>query len=104
MLDIKYIRENSGLVKKALKDKQLEGTVDIDKLLEIDTKYKNILQLVETKRALKNQLSEDISKFESSCFNSLIAFKRLMACGLWTLYVRSNFISIAANSFKSSLS
>lgn len=62
MLDIKYIRENPEKVKKAIIDKQLAGTVDIDKLLQIDRRYLEVLQSVELKRNLKNTLSDDISK------------------------------------------
>src|SRR3990167_142125 len=62
MLDIKFIRENPDQVKKAVTDKQLVGTVDIDKLLEIDLQYLQILRKVESHRSLKNQLSDDISK------------------------------------------
>ncbi len=60
MLDIKYIRQNAEEVKKAVSDKQLEKTVDIDKLLDIDKKYRELLQKVEVQRALKNELSEKI--------------------------------------------
>jgi len=62
MLDIKYIRENADIVKKGVEDKQLQSTVDIDLLLKLDSEYRNLLRQVETKRSLKNQLSEDISK------------------------------------------
>jgi len=62
MLDPKFIRENPELIKKALSDKQLAGSVDVDKLLEVDAKYLGILKKVETKRNLKNTLSDDISK------------------------------------------
>ena len=62
MLDPKYIRENPELVKKALSDKKLTGTLDLDKLLRLDTKYLEVLRLVELKRNLKNTLSEDIAK------------------------------------------
>lgn len=62
MLDIKYIRKNKEKVIKAIKDKQLAGTVDIEKLLQIDREYVALLQKVETHRALKNTLSENISK------------------------------------------
>lgn len=72
MLDIKYIRENPGIVKKAIKDKQLEGTVDIDKLLGVDTEYIQLLKKVETHRALKNQLSEDVSKLKGAEREKLI--------------------------------
>ncbi|KKU48883.1 MAG: Serine-tRNA ligase, partial [candidate division WWE3 bacterium GW2011_GWA2_46_9] len=62
MLDIKFIRENPKEVKAAITNKQLVGTVDIDALLNLDTKYRNLLAKVETHRALKNQLSDNISK------------------------------------------
>ncbi len=62
MLDIKFIRENPEIVKKAIVDKQLSGTVDIDKLLEVDKTYRELLTRVEEHRALRNQLSDNISK------------------------------------------
>ena len=62
MLDIKFIRENPDIVRKAVTDKQLTDTIDIDKLLEVDERYLNLLRKVETHRSLRNQLSEDISK------------------------------------------
>lgn len=62
MLDIKFIRENPDVVKKGIADKQLIGTVDIDKLLELDSQYLNLLRKVETHRSLKNSLSSNISK------------------------------------------
>jgi seryl-tRNA synthetase len=64
MLDIKFIRENPDLVKKAVTDKQLTGTVDIDHLLEIDSKYSDTLKKVETYRSLKNKLSKAIAEVE----------------------------------------
>lgn len=72
MLDIKFIRENPEQVKKAISDKQLVGTVDIDKLLELDAEYRNLLQSVETHRALRNQLSKDISKVDSEAKEKLL--------------------------------
>ena len=62
MLDIKYIRENSDIVRQAIVDKQLTKTIDIDKLLELDRKYIALLQKVELHRTLRNQLSDNIGK------------------------------------------
>ncbi len=62
MLDIKFIREFPEEVKTAVRNKQLTETIDIDQLLSLDKKYRDVLRLVEIKRSLKNQLSEDISK------------------------------------------
>ena len=73
MLDIKYIRENTDLVKKAVGDKQLTETLNIDELLELDKKYLDMLRLVEAKRGLRNQLSEDIAKVAAKEREKLIA-------------------------------
>lgn len=62
MLDIKYIREHKDEVIKAIDDKQLTGTVDIDRLLLLDEQYRNLLRLVEEHRALRNTLSDNIAK------------------------------------------
>lgn len=72
MLDIKYIRENPEEIKTAIKNKQLVGTVDIDELLRVDAEYTAKLQKVETHRALRNQLSENISKVSAKEREKLI--------------------------------
>lgn len=72
MLDIKYIRENSELVKKAVSDKQLSGTVDIDKILELDQEYIGLLQKVELHRTLRNKLSDSIGKVGADERDNLI--------------------------------
>lgn len=72
MLDIKYIRENSELVKKAVSDKQLSGTVDIDKILELDQEYISLLQKVELHRTLRNKLSDSIGKVNAGERDELI--------------------------------
>lgn len=58
MLDIKFIRENSGQVKEGCKRKQVN--VDIDKLLEVDKKRLETLRALEDMRAKKNKASKDI--------------------------------------------
>lgn len=55
MLDIKYIRENSELVKEAAKNKLLE--VDIDKLLNLDDKIKELVREVDEYRTKRNEIS-----------------------------------------------
>ena len=72
MLDIKYIRENTEIVKKGVKDKQLESTVDIEKLVKLDQKFLSLLKKVEAARAARNQLSDDVAKFEGAARKSLI--------------------------------
>lgn len=73
MLDINFIKANADLVKKAVRDKQLENTVSIDKLIETHDLYVEALKKVETHRALKNKLSEAVSKVDASGREKLIA-------------------------------
>ena len=60
MLDIKFIRQNPGKVKEACQKKRVE--VDIDRLLEVDKKRRELLQAIEDMRAKKNRASEEIKK------------------------------------------
>lgn len=52
MLDIKFIRDNPGLVKETAKNKLIN--IDVDKLLVVDEKRLKILQELESKRAQQN--------------------------------------------------
>ena len=47
MLDIKFIRENKDLVKEAARKKYID--VDIDELIEVDDKRRELLSRVEKK-------------------------------------------------------
>lgn len=58
MLDIKFIRENAEIVKKAAIKKHI--TVDIDRLLKVDEKRRELMALMETKKAEQNRVSADI--------------------------------------------
>ncbi len=57
MLDIKFIRENPEQVKQGCQKKQVN--VDIDKLLELDKKRRELLQKIETLKAEQNKLGKD---------------------------------------------
>jgi len=59
MLDIKLIRENPGIVKEGCQKKQAK--VDIERLLELDKKRREILQALEDMRAQKNIGSRKIT-------------------------------------------
>lgn len=58
MLDIKYIRQNSDLVKKAAKDKLIN--IDIDRLLELDENMRSINQDLDALKEERNKLSSSI--------------------------------------------
>ena len=60
MLDIKFIRENRDLVKNAAIKKHI--TVDVDKLVAVDTERLGLLQEIEELRAQQNTQSSIIEK------------------------------------------
>lgn len=60
MLDLKFIRENTDKVKKAIKDRGL--AVDVDGLLSLDEKRRRILKEVEDIKHKKNVASDEIAK------------------------------------------
>jgi len=60
MLDIKFIRENSDVVKKAIKDKGLK--LDLDALLKLDAEKRKLSAEMEGLKCNKNALSEEIAK------------------------------------------
>jgi len=59
MLDIKFIRENLELVKAGAKKKRVE--VDLDALLMLDEKRRELTEQLETKKAEQNKVSEIIA-------------------------------------------
>jgi len=58
MLDIKFIRENKELIKLGAKKKHIH--FDVDMLLELDDKRKELLHVVEQKRATQGQVGQKI--------------------------------------------
>lgn len=64
MLDIKFIRENSDLIKEAGRKKRID--FDVKKLIDIDDKRLVLLKEVEEMRAKQNTASDKIAKIENS--------------------------------------
>ena len=60
MLDIKFIRENKDLVALGAKKKHID--FDVESLLSVDEKRRELTQGVEKKRAEQNEVSEKIVK------------------------------------------
>lgn len=58
MLDIKFIRENPQKVEKSAKDKGIE--IDVNHILEIDGRYRQLFQSVQTLREERNAHSGQI--------------------------------------------
>src|SRR5436190_7322683 len=60
MLDIAFIRQNPDLVRAAIKNKRF--TLELDDLLAVDKRRREIIQEIEQKRARKNQIAQSIPK------------------------------------------
>lgn len=60
MLDIKFIRDNSELIKEAVRKKHL--SFNVDKLLAKEEERRQALTVFETARAEQNKLSDEIPK------------------------------------------
>ena len=71
MLDIKFIRENLELVKAGAKKKRVE--VDLDALLMLDEKRRELTGQLETKKAEQNKVSEIIATADEAKRTELIA-------------------------------
>ena len=56
MLDINFIRDNPDKIKEAAKNKNI--TLDVDKLLEVDAKRRDLMQKLDSLRARKNELAD----------------------------------------------
>ena len=60
MLDIKRIRENPEEVKAGLAAKEYEASAEIDRILELDTKRREIIFKTEGLKAEQNKTSKQI--------------------------------------------
>src|SRR3989344_8804785 len=58
MLDIKFIRENQGLLREAIKNKRVK--CDLDKLLQVDARRLELMAAVEAGRARQNEVSKQV--------------------------------------------
>jgi seryl-tRNA synthetase len=73
MLDIKLIRQNPEKVKEACRKKQTK--IDIDRLLEIDKKRKELMLALEDTRAKKNQANEQIKQLHDKADREAVIMK-----------------------------
>lgn len=71
MLDIKFIRENKDIVAAGAKKKHID--IDIDRLLAVDDKRKELQKSFEEKRAEQNKASEEIAKIQPEKRKDFIA-------------------------------
>ena len=60
MLDLKYIRENIDAVRKMLENRKTEA--DLDKLIELDSLWRDNLTHTQTLQAHQNEVSQQIAE------------------------------------------
>ena len=60
MIDIKLIRENPEDVKKRLAYKEFDASDDIDRILELDAKRRDVIMSLEADKAEQNKVSKQI--------------------------------------------
>jgi len=65
MLDINLIREQPNLVRKALRDRQMDPAL-VDRILALDEKRRSILTDTETLKAERNAASKEISQIKDA--------------------------------------
>lgn len=64
MLDIKFIRDNADKLKETIKNKNVD--LDLDQLLDLDSKRRTVLAEVETLQSTKNSFSKEIASLSES--------------------------------------
>jgi seryl-tRNA synthetase len=80
MLDIKFIRENTEAIAKAAAKKRLN--FDVEKLIEVDDKRREIMSRVEMKRADQNVASGAIVKATSEEREAILSKMKDLKAGL----------------------
>ena len=65
MLDINLIREQPEVVRKSLKDRQMDAS-PVDSILKLDEKRRELLTEVETLKAERNAVSKEIGKMKDA--------------------------------------
>src|SRR6056297_2233026 len=63
MLDIKFIRENLDIIKRAAQKKNI--TIDLDRLISVDDSRRSVMQAMEEKKAEQNKVGAQIAQAES---------------------------------------
>ena len=67
MIDIKLIRENPEVVKKALESRN--SKLNLDEIISLDENYRKVLKENEDLKAKRNKISDEIGKNPSKKMN-----------------------------------
>ena len=68
MLDIKFIRENSEIVKQGILNKNEKNTVDL--ILKVDSKKRELLTRTEELKAKRNSVSQEVGRLKKAGQNA----------------------------------
>jgi len=79
MLDLKFVIENSDLVRKAVADKNEKA--DIDKIIELDAKRKELIGDVEKKKSERNTTTAAIARMKKAGEDASTAISAMKALG-----------------------
>ena len=81
MLDLKIIRENPEMVKKAMRERNKNMDSLIDEIIEIDEKRRNVTAITEAKKAEQNKASKLIPQYkkEGKVVQNLLAEMKLLS-------------------------
>ncbi len=77
MLDVRFIRENPETVQDAARKKHIDA--DVQQLLDIDVKRRDLLSKIESLKALRNNTSKDIPKLQGEEKQEAIARMKQVA-------------------------
>lgn len=80
MLDIKFIRENLDLVKAGAAKKHVD--VDLDALIVLDEKRRELTQTLETKKAEQNRVSKEVATADATTRATLITEMQTLKEGM----------------------
>ena len=83
MLDITVIREAPDLIRRAIEAKGFE--LDLDRLLALDDRRRDMLVEIETRRAERNRLSKEIPKLPPDERAEAVGRAKLLNAELSTL-------------------
>jgi seryl-tRNA synthetase len=75
MLDLKFIREHAELVKRKMKERGADA--DVDRILEVDGKRRDVLQQVETLKHERNTVSDGIAGLKKAKQDASAAIERM---------------------------
>ena len=64
MLDIKFIRSNPDLVKKAMKNRNADLDSMVDEVIETDAARRNLMGEMESEKARQNDVSKKIPQMK----------------------------------------